>query len=156
MKKKTNMILLITLIACFLFASTAYALAVSFVSKSLPGSATIGYTYSFGANIEYDTHISGIPTPQLCKYFLEVPRKFAEPTFNYGSLTGFKFTSKTGEMTGEPIWETYQRFWLFGVEQRGAYFRARANYSGSSQSYVGTGPSTAPAAHYYRSVKVTY
>lgn len=153
MKKKMLMIVT-TMITALLLATGAQALGVKFISKSLPTSTTVGNTAAFSANIEYDSEIYGVPTPQQGKFHVEVPRLYNLPTFYSGSLSGWNFTAKTGARTGKSVWEANKGFFILGVETRSASFRAKAATKGSSQSYIGTGPGTAPAAHFLQGVTV--
>jgi hypothetical protein len=147
-------IIVTTFITTLLLATGAQALGVKFLSKSLPASAKVGNTSTFSANIEYDSEIYGVPTPQQGKFHVEVPRLYNLPTFSSGSLSGWNFTAKTGARTGKSVWETNKGFFILGVETRNATFKAKAVSKGSSQSYIGTGPGTAPAAHELKNVTV--
>lgn len=153
MKRKMPMI--VTIFATTLLLATgAQAFGVKFTSKSLPSSATVGSTSTFSATIEYDSEIYTVPTPQQGKFHVEVPRLYNLPSFYSGSLSGWNFTAKTGARTGKSVWEANKGFFILGVEKRSATFKAKGVSKGSSQSYIGTGPGTAPAAHHLQSVTV--
>lgn len=153
MNKKFFVAVCTVLIITFL-ATPAYAFGVKFVSKSLPTTGYVGKTSTFKANIEYDTEIYGIPAPLRGKFHVEVPRLYKLPTFDSGSLSGWNFTAKTGSRTGKAVWEANKGFAVWGTERRSATFKATGSKKGKSQSYIGTGPGTSPAAHEIKSVAV--
>lgn len=152
--KKKWIVSICTVLLFTLLSTPAFAYGVKFVSKYLPSTGYVNSTSSFSAKIEYDSTIYGIPTPAQGKFHVEIPRLYKLPTFYEGSITKWNFTAKTGSRTGKAVWEANKGFFILGVERRDATFRAKGDKKGSSQSYIGTGPWTSPAAHYYKNVNV--
>jgi len=152
LKLKTY-IAIVTFLAVALFATTALAFSVTFVSRYLPSSGVVGYSSTFKAEIEYDSTVYGIPVPADGYFHVEIPRLYGLPTVTAGSWGSWDFTAKTGDMTGKAVWQGRKMFLVFGRITREAEFRAVAQTRGTSQSYIGTGP--APIrADYFRTVIV--
>jgi hypothetical protein len=141
MKTKIIKLVIFSPLVSLLFSTYAMAYGVTLKSKYVSTVLSKGTTGYYQLELEYDTHIAGIPIPTNCQIGAEIPfAPLLRPQYLDGSFSSMEFEARTGSVTGTIVWQCYKKFQVTGKQSK--YFDVSAlaeNNAANGDGYIGVG-----------------